>query len=134
MRVALGCDHAGYRYKEAIKELLTELGHVSVDFGTHSEESVDYPRFVRPAAEAVASGECDRGIVLGGSGNGEGIRCALCWSRETAIAGREHNDANVLALGERMISKELALEIVRLFLDTDFEGGRHERRLRLLES
>ncbi len=141
MKIALGSDHAGYRYKEKIKELLPSLGHEVVDFGTDSEEAVDYPKFIRPAAEAVARGECDRGIVLGGSGNGEaiaankvrGIRCALCWNEETARLSRQHNDANVLSLGERMISEEMALAIVRIWLSTDFEGGRHARRIAQLE-
>lgn len=141
MKIALGSDHAGYRYKEKIKELLPSLGHEFVDFGTDSEAAVDYPEFIRPAAEAVARGECERGIVLGGSGNGEamaankvrGIRCALCWNEETARLSRQHNDANVLSLGERMISEEMALKIVRVWLTTDFEGGRHARRIAELE-
>ena len=141
MKIALGSDHAGYRYKEKIKELLPSLGHEVVDFGTDSEEPVDYPKFIRPAAEAVARGECDRGIVLGGSGNGEaiaankvrGIRCALCWNEDTARLSRQHNDANVLSLGERMISEEMALQIVRIWLSTDFEGGRHAQRIAQLE-
>jgi ribose 5-phosphate isomerase B len=137
MKIALGSDHAGFRYKEKIKQLLISLGHEVRDFGTTSEEPVDYPKFIRPAAEAVASGECERGIVLGGSGNGEamvankvrGVRCALCWNEESARLSRQHNDANVLSLGERMISEELALQIVRLWLSTDFEGGRHTARI-----
>ena len=141
MRIALASDHAGFVYKERLKTLLTERGHEAVDFGTHSEESVDYPLFIRPAAEAVAAGECERGIVLGGSGNGEamaanrvkGARCALCWSLETARLGRQHNDANVISIGERMIPLELALDIVRTFLDTPFEGGRHVRRIQMLD-
>ena len=141
MKIALGTDHAGYRYKERIKALLTELGHEVLDFGTHSEATVDYPVFVRPAAEAVARGEADRAVVLGGSGNGEamcanrvkGVRCALCWSVETAELGRRHNDANVISLGARTISEETALEIVRVWLTTPFEGGRHERRIRMLD-
>ncbi len=141
MRIALGSDHAGFRYKEEIEALLLALGHEVEDFGTHSTESVDYPRFCRPVAEAVARGDFDRGIVLGGSGNGEamaanrvkGARCALCWSPETARLGRQHNDANLISLGERMIPLELALDIVRVFLDTPFEGGRHNRRIRMLD-
>jgi len=112
-----------------------------VDFGTDSEASVDYPKFIRPAAEAVARGECNRGIVLGGSGNGEaisankirGIRCALCWNEDTARLSRQHNDANCLSLGERMITEEMALKIVRVWLSTDFEGGRHAARIAQLE-
>ena len=141
MRISLGCDHAGFRYKEKIKELLGKLGHEVKDYGTFSEEPVDYPKFIRPAAEAVARGECDRGIVLGGSGNGEaiaankvrGVRCALCWNEESAQLSRKHNDANVLSIGERMISEELALQIVRIWLTTDFEGGRHVNRIAQLE-
>ena len=141
MKIALGSDHAGFRYKEKIKEFLISLGHKVEDFGTTSEEPVDYPKFIRPAAEAVARGECERGIVLGGSGNGEamaankvrGIRCALCWNEETARLSRQHNDANVLSLGERMIPEDLALRIVRVWLTTDFEGGRHSARIAQLD-
>jgi ribose 5-phosphate isomerase B len=137
VKIALGSDHAGFRYKEKIKQLLVSLGHEVEDFGTTSEAPVDYPKFIRPAAEAVARGECERAIVLGGSGNGEamvankvrGIRCALCWNEESARLSRQHNDANVLSLGERMISEELALQIVRVWLSTDFEGGRHAARI-----
>src|ERR1700688_2489618 len=128
MKIALGSDHAGFRYKEKVKELLGTIGHEVKDFGTFSEGPVDYPLFIRPAAEAVARGECERGIVLGGSGNGEaivankvhGIRRALCWNLETARLAREHNDSNVLSLGERMITEELALEIVKVWLATPF--------------
>jgi ribose 5-phosphate isomerase B len=141
MRIALGSDHAGFEYKERIKQLLGELGHEARDFGTHSTDSVDYPKFIRPAAEAVARGECERGIVLGGSGNGEaivankvrGIRCALCWNVESARLSRAHNDANVLSLGERLIALETALEIVKVWLTTPFEGGRHLVRIRQIE-
>jgi ribose 5-phosphate isomerase B len=142
MKIALGSDHAGFRYKEKIRELLESLGHETVDFGTTSEEPVDYPKFIRPAAEAVARGECERGIVLGGSGNGEamvankvhGIRCALCWNEESARLARQHNDANCLSLGERMIALELALEIVRIWLTTGFDGGRHAARVAQLDA
>src|SRR5436189_2384731 len=130
MRIAIGSDHAGFLYKQRIKEFLAAAGHEVVDFGTDSEEPVDYPRFIRPAAEAVARGECERGIVLGGSGNGEAIaankvrcvRCALCWSEESARLSRQHNDANVLSLGQRMIPRDLALRIVELWLATPFDG------------
>src|SRR5205807_6580221 len=129
MKISLGSDHAGFRLQEKVKELLHSLGHEVLDFGTFSEDPVDYPLFVRPAAEAVARGECERGVVFGGSGNGEamaankvrGVRCALCWSEETARLSRQHNDANVLSLGERVIPENLALEIVRIWLTTDFE-------------
>ncbi len=141
MKIAIGSDHAGFAYKEKIKPLLAQLGHEVHDFGTVSEDPVDYPAFIRPTAEAVARGECERGIVLGGSGNGEaivankvrGIRCTLCWSLETARWGREHNDANVLALGERTIPIELAFEIVRTWLSTEFSGGRHLPRIQQIE-
>src|SRR5438552_9868467 len=104
MKIAVGSDHAGFRYKEKIKQLLKTLGHEVTDFGTHSEEPVDYPLFIRPVAEAVAQGQFERGIVLGGSGNGEamvanrvkGIRCAMCWNAESARLGRQHNNANLL--------------------------------------
>src|SRR5260221_1236282 len=141
MRIAVASDHAGFQYKTILAEHLASLGHEVKDFGTHSEEPVDYPKFIRPAAEAVARGECDRGIVLGGSGNGEaiaankvrGVRCALCWNEETARLSRQHNDANVLSLGERMIPEDLALRIVRVWLTTDFEGGRHIARIAQLD-
>jgi ribose 5-phosphate isomerase B len=141
MKISLGTDHAGFRYKEKVKELLQQLGHEVTDFGTWSEEPVDYPLFIRPAAEAVANGECERGIVFGGSGNGEamaankvrGVRCALCWNEETARLSRQHNDANVLSIGERVISEETALALVRVWLTTAFEGGRHAQRIAQLE-
>jgi len=141
VKVAIGSDHAGFVYKEKIKILLTGLGHEVKDFGTSSAVPVDYPLFIRPTAEAVARGDCERGIVLGGSGNGEamvankvrGIRCALCWNLETALLAREHNDSNVLSLGERMIPEELALEIVKVWLATPFAGGRHARRIAMIE-
>ena len=137
MRIAVASDHAGYQYKEAIKAFLTEHGHEPVDFGTDSAEAADYPLFIRPAAEAVASGECERGIVLGGSGNGEamvanrvaGVRCALCWNRESAEMGRRHNNANIISIGQRMVTLEAALDIVATWLDTPFDGGRHARRI-----
>jgi ribose 5-phosphate isomerase B len=141
MKIAIGSDHAGFEYKEKIKILLTGLGHEVRDFGTSSAQPVDYPLFIRPTAEAVARGECVRGIVLGGSGNGEaivankvrGIRCALCWNLETARLAREHNDSNVLSLGQRMISEELSIEIVTTWLVTPFAGGRHARRIAMIE-
>ncbi len=142
MKIGIGSDHAGYRYKEEIKKLLKKLGHEVQDFGTNSEMTVDYPAFIRPVAEAVAAGEVERGIVLGGSGNGEaivanrvrGIRCALCWNEESARLGRQHNDANMISLGQRMMPVETALEIVRIWLDTPFEGGRHVRRIQMIDA
>ena len=142
MKIAIGSDHAGFQYKGKIKEFLEARGHTVTDFGTHSEEPVDYPVFIRPVAEAVARGEFDRGVVLGGSGNGEaitanrikGIRCALCWNADTARLGRQHNDANVLSLGQRMVSLETALQLVQIWLETPFEGGRHQRRINLIDA
>src|SRR6056300_1619118 len=141
MKIALGTDHAGFEYKEAIRKHLQTLGHEVQDFGTFSNESVDYPLFIRPAAESVADGLCDLGIVLGGSGNGEamaankvkGVRCALCWSEETAKLAKEHNDANVLSIGQRQISEELALNIIDAWLNAEFEGDRHIRRIEMLD-
>jgi ribose 5-phosphate isomerase B len=142
MRIAIGSDHAGFRYKEMIRTALVAEGHEVADFGTDSTDAVDYPLFIRPVAEAVARGEFERGIVLGGSGNGEaivanrvrGVRCTLCWSVETARLAREHNDANVLSLGERMLAESDALEIVRVWLSTPFAGGRHARRIALIDA
>jgi ribose 5-phosphate isomerase B len=141
MRIAIGSDHAGFRYKGIIADWLAAQGHQVRDFGTHSTESVDYPEFIRPVAEAVARGEFDRGVVLGGSGNGEaivanrvrGVRCTLCWNVESARLGRSHNDGNVLSLGERMIPQGELLEIVRVWLETKFEGGRHARRIEQID-
>ena len=130
--IALGTDHAGFTYKEAINSCLLEKGYQTKDFGTFSEESVDYPDFVRPAAEAVA----------GGSGNGEamaankvkGVRCALCWSADTAKLAKQHNNANMLSIGQRQIPLKLALEIVDARLNETFEAGRHLRRIQMLDS
>lgn len=141
MNIAIASDHAGFAYKEMISARLKQLGHQVWDYGTHSDAPVDYPQFVRAAARAVAAGECERGIVLGGSGNGEamvankvrGIRCALCWNAESARLGRSHNDANMLSLGQRLVDKSLALEVVQIFLDTPFEGGRHLPRVNAIE-
>jgi ribose 5-phosphate isomerase B len=141
MKIALGTDHAGFPLKEQVKQLLTSLGHEVVDCGCHSTEAVDYPVYVRPAAELVGRGECDRAVVFGGSGNGEamcankvrGVRCALCWSREVAELCRRHNDANVISLGARLTDWPTAEAIVRVWLETPFEGGRHERRIRMLD-
>jgi ribose 5-phosphate isomerase B len=135
--IAIGSDHAGFHYKEAIKAALLAAGHAVRDYGTDSDAACDYPDFIRPVAEAVARGDYQRGIVLGGSGNGEaivanrirGIRCAVCWSEQTAIWSRAHNDANVLSMGTRTVSQDLALTMVRAWLDTPFEGGRHLRRI-----
>jgi ribose 5-phosphate isomerase B len=141
VRVAIGSDHAGFQYKGILIELLRDMGHDVKDFGTHSEEAVDYPDYIRPVAEAVAEGTFERGIVLGGSGNGEaivankvrGVRCALCWDVTTARLARQHNDANVVALGQRVVALEEAKDLVRVFLSTDFDGGRHARRIAKIE-
>lgn len=135
--IALGCDHAGFPYKQAIVDLLTARGCRILDFGTSSPDSVDYPDFIHPAAKAIEAGEAGLGILLCGSGNGvamtankhQGIRAALCWTAELARLAREHNDANALALPVRFISEANALTIVGAFLDTKFEGGRHARRV-----
>ena len=142
MKISLGSDHAGFAYKEKVKQLLSSLGHEAKDFGTFSEEPVDYPLFIRPAAEAVVRGECERGIVFGGSGNGEamvankvhGVRCALCWNEESARLSRQHNDANVLSIGERLVAEDLMLSIVQIWLETAFDGGRHVRRVAMLNA
>ena len=137
MRVSMGCDHAGYLLKEALRAFLLEEGHEVLDFGTDSEEIVDYPDFCAAAGRAVVDGRADRGIVLGGSGQGEqlaankvqGVRAVLCNDTYLAELSRRHNDANVLAMGGRIVAPHLAKEIVRLWLATPFEGGRHVRRL-----
>lgn len=137
MKIAIGSDHAGYQLKLAVVELLKERGIEVEDFGTHSEESTDYPDYAHPVANSVESKDADLGIVICGSGNGinmavnkhQGIRSALCWAPELAEMARLHNNANVLALPARYIPQETALKCVEVFLDTDFEGGRHERRV-----
>jgi ribose 5-phosphate isomerase B len=142
VRIAIASDHAGFRYKSMLIRHLRDLGHDVVDFGTFSTDSVDYPDFVHPAAAAVASADCERGIVLGGSGNGEamaanrhpGVRCAVCWNEESARLARSHNDANMISLGERMIAEDLAVRIVDAWLAAPFEGGRHRRRVQKLDA
>ena len=137
MRVAIGADHAGFLLKEHLKQTLQRLGHSVEDLGTNSEASVDYPPICMAVGRAVVEGRADRGIVLGGSGQGEqisankvhGARAALCNDLYTARMSREHNDANVLALGARVIACALAEEIVTLWLETPFAGGRHQRRI-----
>ena len=135
--IALGADHAGWELKEALKAWLIENGHQILDFGTHSPESVDYPDYALQVGEAVASGKADRGLLVCGTGIGmamtankvPGIRAALCSDPFMARLSREHNDANVLALGGRLMDGELGLEILQMWLGTEFAGGRHERRL-----
>jgi len=141
MRVAIGCDHAGFLLKQHLSKVLAELGHEVIDVGTDSEEPVDYPYYCASVARAVVRGEADRGIVLGGSGQGEqiaankvrGARAALCNDLFTAKLSRQHNNANVLSMGGRIVAPGLADEILKLWLATDFEGGRHEARLAQIE-
>ena len=141
-RIAIGSDHAGFAYKEAIRSFLAAEGHTVQDFGTYSDAPCDYPDFVRPVALAVAAGQFERGIVLGGSGNGEaivanrvrGVRCGLCWSEQVAIWNRSHNDGNVLSLGQRTVTEAEALAIVRVWLATEFEGGRHIPRVNKIDA
>jgi ribose 5-phosphate isomerase B len=142
VRIAIGSDHAGYALKEDLKGFLKELGHEVDDVGTHSEEPVDYPEFCATVARAVRDGTADRGILLGGSGQGEqivankvrGVRAALCNDLFTAALSREHNDANVLSMGGRIVAPALARRILQTWLHTGFEGGRHERRIRQIEA
>ncbi len=137
MKIALCSDHAGYQMKQTIKTWLENHGHSYNDFGTDSEASCDYPDYAHPCALAVESGEYDLGIALCGSGNGismtlnkhQGIRAALCWNAELAALARQHNNANILSLPARFVDEATALVIVETFLATDFEGGRHERRV-----
>jgi ribose 5-phosphate isomerase B len=140
MRIAIGADHAGFPLKEELKPFLAELGHEVLDVGTDSTDPVDYPAYCAAAARAIVAGEADRAIVLGGSGQGEqiaankvdGIRAALCHDLYLARLSREHNDANVLAMGARVVAPAYAREIVRVWLETPFEGGRHLARLEQL--
>lgn len=139
--IALASDHAGFELKEAIKKHLVENNYDILDFGTNSNASVDYPPFARMAAEAVAAGECDKGIICCGAGIGvsivankvKGIRCALCTNEFTAEMSRKHNDANMMALGARVTDQELALKMVDIWLNTEFEEGRHKRRVDMIE-
>jgi ribose 5-phosphate isomerase B len=136
--IAIGCDHAGFDYKDAIIDFLQQQKIAITDFGTFSTASVDYADFGHPVADAVETGKADLGIVLCGSGNGiamtvnkhQGIRCALCWLDELAALARQHNNANVLAIPARFVSEALALTMVKTFISTDFEGGRHSLRVK----
>ena len=137
MKIAIGNDHAGTIYKFAIVKLLEEQGHQVINFGTDTTDSIDYPDYIHPVAKAVENHEVDLGIILCGSGNGaaitankhQGVRAALCWSKELVELARRHNDANILSLPARFISEYQALEYVQTFLNTQFEGGRHQRRI-----
>ena len=141
MNIAIGCDHAGHPLKVAVEDKLLKEGYGVMDVGTESTESVDYPIYGKSVGRAVASGLADRGIVICGSGIGisiaankvKGVRCALCTSVEMAEMSRRHNDANVLAMGARMIEQDLAFKIVDKWLETDFEGGKHLRRINMLD-
>ena len=141
MKIAVASDHGGFALKEKVKEHLIERGFDIEDLGTHSEESVDYPVYGKACGEAVASGKADLGVVVCGSGIGisiaanqvKGIRCGLCTSVEMAHLTKQHNNANILALGGRTTEPELALKIVDEWLDTEFEGGRHQRRVDMLD-
>jgi ribose 5-phosphate isomerase B len=141
MKIVLASDHAGFDYKEHLKGVLQGRGHEIVDVGTHSTESVDYPDFIGPAAKMVQAGQAELGVVFGGSGNGEamsanrfrGVRCAVAWNRDSARLGKQHNNANVLSIGQRMVAKDELVPIVDAWLDAAFEQGRHVRRLEKLD-
>ena len=140
--IAIGSDHAGFAYKGAIIAMLLAEGHTVRDFGTYSDAACDYPDFIRPVAEAVARGEFERGIVLGGSGNGEaivanrvrGIRCGVIWNEQVAVWNRAHNDANIISIGQRTVTDAEALHLVRVWLATPFEGGRHLTRINKIDA
>lgn len=135
--IAIGSDHAGYSFKEALKEVLIEAGKTVKDFGTYSEESTDYPDYAHPVSEMVAKGEAAMGVLICGSGNGvcmtankhAAVRAALCWTEEIASLARQHNNANVICIPARFVSLDLAKKMLQVFLNTPFEGGRHERRV-----
>ncbi|MGC6425230.1 MAG: ribose 5-phosphate isomerase B [Lentimonas sp.] len=142
LTISIGTDHAGFPLKGPIKSFLQARGHTVIDCGCDSDESCDYPDFIRPAAQAVSEGKADLGIVLGGSGNGEaivankikGVRCGLVWDEWSAEMTKLHNNANCVAIGARPVSEALALKLVGIWLDTEFEGGRHERRIDKIEA
>lgn len=142
MTISLASDHGGLQLKEAVKKYLTDLGHTVSDFGTYSDESCDYPDFGKKAANAVAEGQCERGIVVCTTGIGmsivankvSGVRCALCTSVDMAVMTRKHNNANMIALGQKYVTVKLAKLIVDAFLSTEFEGGRHEIRVNKIEN
>ena len=137
MTIAIGSDHAGFSLKEEVKSRLTEKGYTVTDFGTHSADSVDYPDFAHPVAEAVEKNKAEKGILICGSGNGvcitankhAGVRAALCWNEELAALARQHNDANVLCIPSRFITSETAFAMVNTFISTSFEVGRHQKRV-----
>ena len=139
--IAIASDHAGYELKQVIAAHLKKMGYKVNDFGTASTEPVDYPDLIKPAATSVAAGQSDGGIALGGSGNGEaivankvrGIRCAVCWNAESARLAKEHNDANMISLGARLIDRDLATTIIDAWLNAKFQGGRHQCRIAKIE-
>jgi ribose 5-phosphate isomerase B len=140
-RMAIASDHAGYYLKETLKAHLQKMGFEVTDFGTDNDNPVDYPDYIRPAATSVADGRNDSGIVLGGSGNGEamaankvqGVRCAVCWNESSARLAKEHNNANMIAIGARMVNECEAIKIVNAWLKAEFQSGRHQRRIEKLE-
>ncbi len=137
LKVGIGCDHAGFDYKEDLKQILTERGFVVTDFGTYSTESVDYPDYVHPLSEAIENHESDMGVLVCGSANGvamtankhQHVRAAVCWNNSIAELSRQHNNANVICIPARFVSREVAAEMMNCFIDTDFDGGRHMRRV-----
>tara|TARA_Y100001970_G_scaffold112564_1_gene140449 strand:+ start:1025 stop:1453 length:429 start_codon:yes stop_codon:yes gene_type:complete len=141
IKIALASDHAGYEYKEVIRVHLDDQSYEIIDFGTNSNDPVDYPVYIKPAAQAVSDGEADLGIIFGGSGNGEamvankfaGIRCAVVWDLRSAELAKIHNDANMLSLGQRMIDRKELIPIIQKWLDATFEGGRHVQRINMID-
>lgn len=135
--IAIGCDHAGFEYKDNIINMLKDMGIKSLDFGTNSLDSVDYPDFIHPVADSIETEKAQLGVIICGSGNGvamtankhQGIRAALCWQNDIAVLARQHNDANVISIPARFVSAHLAKSMVKLFVETAFEGGRHQRRV-----
>lgn len=141
MKISIASDHAGFKYKALLIDHLQSKGYEVQDFGTDSEKSVDYPDFIKPAAKAVSQKKVEVGIVLGGSGNGEaiaankvnGIRCAVCWNIDSAILAKEHNNANMISIGQRMVTEEMAIQMVDAWLNARFVGGRHIERINEIE-
>ena len=137
MKIAIGGDHAGFPYKEPLSKMISKLGHQVIDFGTNSSDSVDYPDYIHPLSEALTEGKVDLAVIICGSGNGvaitankhQKIRAAICWKIELAELARQHNDANAIAIPARFVSLKMAKNMVKTFLLTDFEGGRHARRV-----
>lgn len=141
MKIAVGADHAGYRVKEAVKKILRAAGHKVIDCGTGGEAPVDYPDYARKVSRLISAGECDRGVLICGSGQGmamaanklKNVRAALCWNRESAVLSRQHNDANIFCSGARLVPLKEIIRCLMIWLKTDFEGGRHSIRVRKIE-